>query len=117
MDNLFRLHRVPQEVVSDRDVCFTAYYWRDVSRILQTKLLMSTAFHPETDGLSENSNKMGVRFLRGFATHDHAYWDYYLPLAEYAYNSSVHHSTKQTPFELDLGYEPPLPLDLIVDHQ
>jgi hypothetical protein len=117
IDDIVRLHGVPQEVVSDRDVRFTADYWREVARILQTKLLMSTAFHPETDGLSENSNKTVVRYLRGFATHDQANWDNYLPLAEYAYNSSIHRSTKQTPFELDLGYNPPLPLDLIADLQ
>jgi transposase InsO family protein len=117
IDDIVRLHGVPQEVVSDRDVRFTADYWREVARILQTKLLMSTAFHPETDGLSENSNKTIVRYLRGFTTHDQANWDDYLPLAEYAYNSSVHRSTKQTPFELDLGYAPPLPLDLIADLQ
>jgi len=78
---------------------------------------MSTAFDPETDGLSVNSNKTVVRYLRGFATHDHANWDDYLPLAEYAYNSSVHRSTKMTPFELDLGYESPFPLHIIADLQ
>jgi len=69
------------------------------------------------DRLSENSNKMVVRHLGGFATHDQANWDDYLPLVEYAYNSSVHHSTKHTPFELDLGNDPHLPLDLIADLQ
>jgi len=117
IDDMVRLHGVSQEVVSDRDVLFTADYWREVARILQMKLLMSTAFHPEPDGLSENSNKTVVCYLCGFATHDQANWDDYLPLVEYAYNSSVHRSTKQTPFELDLGYEPPLPRDLIADHQ
>ena len=117
IDDIVRLHGVPEEVVLDHDVHFTADYWREVARILQTKLLMSTAFHPETDGLSENSNKTVVRYLHGFATHDQANWDDYLALAEYAYNSSVHHSMKQTPFELDLGYEPPLPLVLIADLQ
>jgi len=78
---------------------------------------MSMAFHSETDGLSENSNKTVVHYLRGFATYDQANWDNYLPLAEYANNSSVHRSTKLTPFELDPGYEPPFPLDLIADLQ
>jgi hypothetical protein len=117
IDDIVRLHGVPQEVVSGRDVCFTVEYWREVARILQTKLLMSTAFHPETDGLSENSNKTVVRYLRGFATHYQANSDDYLPLAEYAYNSSVHRSMKLMPVELDLGYEPPSPLDLIADLQ
>jgi hypothetical protein len=117
IDDIVRLHGVPQQVVSDRDVRFTADYCRDVARILQTKLLMSTVFHAETDGLSENSNKTVVRDLCGFTTHDHANWNDYLPLAESAFNSSVHRSTKLTPFELDLGYEPPLLLDFIADLQ
>jgi hypothetical protein len=78
---------------------------------------MSPAFHPGTDRPSENLNKMVVRYLRGYATHDQANWDDYLTVAEYAYNSSVHRSTKLTPFVPDLGYEPPLPLDLITDLQ
>jgi len=110
-DNIVLLHGVPQEVESDPDVCFTAVYWREVGRILQTKLLMSTAFHPETDGLSSHSNKMAVWYLCGFAPHHQAIGDDFLPLAEYAYNSLVHRSTKQTLFELNLGYEPLLPLD------
>jgi len=117
IDDIVRLDGVPQVVVSDRDAGFTADYWREVARILQTKLLMSTAFHSETDCLSENSYKTVVRYLRRFTTHYQANSDDYLPLAEYAYNSAVHRSTKQTPFELDLGYEPPLPLDLIADLQ
>jgi hypothetical protein len=84
IDNMIRLHRVPQDVVSDRDVSFTADYWRAVGRILRTKLPMSTAFHPERDGLSENSNKTVVHYLRSFTTHDHANWDDYLQLVEYA---------------------------------
>ena len=117
IDDIIRLHGVLQEVVYGCYVCFTADYWREVARILQTKLLMSMAFHPDMDGLSENSTKTVVPYLCGFATHDQANWDDYLPLAEYADNSSEHRSTKQTPFELDLGYEPPVPLDLIADLQ
>jgi len=115
--DIVRLHRVPQEVVSDRDVFFTADFGRQMARILQTKLLMTTVLHPETDGLSETSNKTDVQYLHGFARHDHANWDNYLPFAEYAYNFSVHCSMKQTPFELDFGYELPFPLNLIVDLQ
>jgi hypothetical protein len=72
IDNIVSLHGVPQEVVSDRDVRFTADYCREVARIRHTKQLMSTAFHPETDGLSENSNKKAVCDMRRFATHDQA---------------------------------------------
>jgi len=76
---LFRRYGAPQEVASDHNVRFTVDYGREVVRIPQTKLLMSRAFHPEMDGLYENSNKMVVRYLRGFATHDQANWDDSLP--------------------------------------
>jgi hypothetical protein len=86
-DNIVHLQGVPAEIASDRNVCFTADYWRDVATILLTTLLMSTVFHPETDSLSDNSNKTVVHYLCGFAIHDQANWDDYLPLAEYANNS------------------------------
>jgi hypothetical protein len=66
---------MPLEVVLDCDVRLTADYWREVARILLMKLLMSRAFHPATDGLSENLNKTDVCQLCGFATHDLADWD------------------------------------------
>jgi hypothetical protein len=87
IDDIVRLHRVLQEAVSDCNVRLTADYWREVARILQMTVLMSTAFHPETDGLSENSKKTVVCDLHVFTTHNQANWDDYLPLAEYAYNS------------------------------
>lgn len=58
---------------------------------------------------------MVVHCLVRVATNNQFTWDDSLPLAEYAYNSPVHHSTKQMPFQLELGYEPPLPLDIIAD--
>jgi hypothetical protein len=117
IDSIVRLQAVPQEVVSDQDVRCVADYWRAGARILRMKLLMAMAFHRETDGLSENSNKSVVCYLHGFATHDQANWDDHLQPVGYADNSSVHCSTKLTPFELHLGYDPPLRLDLIPDLQ
>jgi putative transposase len=117
MGDSVRLLGVPQEVVSDRDVRFTADYWREVARILHRKVLMSTALYPETDGVSETSNKRVVRYLHGLATYDQANWFDYLPLAEDSYYCSVPHSTRQTLFVLDLRYELHFPLDLIADLQ
>jgi hypothetical protein len=114
VDEIERLHGVPKAVVSDRDVRFKGY-WEEVTRIMGTSLLKSTAFHPQTDGLAENANKTVVTFLKGFATHRADEWDKLLPLAEFAYNASVHRSTGEVPFEADLGYIPRLPLDAVTD--
>jgi hypothetical protein len=112
IDNVIRLHGVPEEVVSDRDVRFQDF-WTEVTRRMGTKLLKSTAFHPQTDGLAENSNKTITEYLKAYATHSPDNWDEMLPLAEFAYNSSVHRSTKMTPFRLDLGYDPQIPLNAL----
>jgi hypothetical protein len=102
--NIVHLHSVPQEVISDCNVRFTADYWREVGRILPTKLVMSTALHPETDALSQNSHMMVVDYLRGFASHDLTNLDLYPLLAEYAANASMHHLTNQASFELNLSH-------------
>jgi hypothetical protein len=117
IDNIVRLHEVPQEVVSDHYVRSTADYWREVGSIQQMKMFMSTQLHPERGDFCENSNKTVVYYLCRFPTHGQANWDDYLPFAQYAYNSSVLSSTTQTPFEFDFRYELPLPLDCIEDLQ
>jgi hypothetical protein len=78
---------------------------------------MSTEFHPEKNGLCDNSNKTVVQYLRGFATWDQAKWNAYLPLAEHPYNSSVHRSKKHKPIHLAPGYEPPVSQRIIADLQ
>ena len=86
-----------------------------MTKRIGTSLLRSTAFHPQTDGQAENSNKTVTTFLTAFATHHTDEWDRLLPLAEFAYNASPHRTTKEVPFEADLGYISRLPLDAIVD--
>jgi hypothetical protein len=112
VDEVVRLHGMPSQIVSDRDVRFQDY-WMEVTRRLGSRLLKSTSFHLQTDGQAENANKTVERYLRAFSTHQIDDWDQLLPLAEFAYNLSIHRSTKMTPFEADLGYTPDLPLDSI----
>jgi hypothetical protein len=101
LEAIIQLHGVPREIVSNRDMCFTSDFWAEVSKRLQTKLLMSMVFHPQTDGLSEISNKQVTRYLQAFTTHHQDQWDTMLPPAEYAYNTSMHSCTDRSPFELD----------------
>jgi len=111
------LHRMPQELVVDHNVCYTWNCWREIANILQTNLFMATVFHQEMDDISGNSHKTVICYLWGFATHYQASWDNYHQLAISASISSVHCLMKQMPLELNLGYKPPLPLDLIADLQ
>ena len=55
IQGIVQLHGVPVSIVSDRDPSLTAHFWRSFQKALGTRLTMSTAFHPQTDGQSERT--------------------------------------------------------------
>ena len=111
MDTVFRLHGMPSEVISDRDPRFTAKFWQCVFQALGTRLRMSTADHPETDGQTERVNRVLEEILRGYA-HSFASWSEHLPMAEFAINNSVHASTSHTPFYVNGLRHPRVPASI-----
>ena len=69
-----------------------------------TKLLMSTSFHPQTDGHTERTNHSVGQILRSIISPDQQDWVPKLPLVEFALNSTLSSSTGFAPFELNYGY-------------
>jgi hypothetical protein len=69
-----RLHGLPDLIVSDRGAKFTSTMWRELHRVLGIKLLMSTAFHPQTDGAVEGANWMVTQILRAMVASDQHDW-------------------------------------------
>lgn len=112
--HVVRHHGMPSAIVSDRDTRFTAHFWQALMRALGTKLSMSTAFHPQTDGQTERTNRTLEQMLRGVVSADQADWDDHLPLVEFAYNNARQASTAMTPFFLNSGQHPNLPLGIAV---
>ena len=53
LKEVVRLQGIPESIVSDRDTKFTSIFWRELHRLMGSKLLMSTTFHPQTDGAME----------------------------------------------------------------
>ena len=64
MDNIFRLHGPPKTIISDRDPKFTSRFWQALFKMCGTKLTMSTAYHPQTDGQTERQNRTIEESLR-----------------------------------------------------
>ena len=109
---VIRLHGLPVSLVSDRDSKFTSRWWREVHRLLGVKLLMSTAFHPQTDGASERVIQSVTQILRTVVRADQKDWLYRLPMTEFAINSSINSSTGYAPFFLNGGHIPSMIRDL-----
>ena len=114
INNVFRYHGLPRIIISDRDPRTTSNFWRALFNILGTNLRVSTAFHPQTDGQTERANRTLEEMLRAFVNRRRDNWDKLLPLMEFAYNNSEQASTKQTPFYLNSGRHPLLPVNLDV---
>ena len=76
-------------------------YW-----LLGIELASSTAYHPQTDGQTEQVNQELEQFIWLFMNECQDNWNSLIPLAEFAYNNHVHSSTQQTPFFLDTGRHP-----------
>ena len=57
LKEVVRLHGIPDSIVSDRDTKFTSIFWKELHRLMGSMLLMSTVFHPQTDGATEQANR------------------------------------------------------------
>ena len=105
---IVRLHGLPDSIVSDRDSKFTSKWWKELHRILGAKLLMSTSFHPQTDGLTERINRSVAQIIRSMISADQTDWYDMLALAEFAINSAISSTTGYAPFELNYVRMPQL---------
>ena len=89
--------------MSDRDPRFQSRFWVSLSQALGTKLLPSTAAHPQTDGQSERTIQILEDMLRAFVLDFGGNWKKYLPLVEFAYNNSHQSTIGMPPFEALYG--------------
>ncbi|KAL6348124.1 hypothetical protein AAG906_039279 [Vitis piasezkii] len=105
LQEVIRLYGVPASIVSDRDVKFMSYFWKTLWERMGTKLLFSSAFHPQTDGQTEVTNRSLGNLLRCLAADHAASWDFVLPQAEFAFNNSINRSIGCTPFEVDRQFQ------------
>nr|GEZ20417.1 putative reverse transcriptase domain-containing protein [Tanacetum cinerariifolium] len=103
-------HGVPISIISDRDSKFTSRFWRSLQEALGTRLDMSTAYHPKTDGQSERTIQTLEDMLRACVIDFRGSWDRHFPLAKFSYNNSYHASIKAAPFEALYGQKCRLPV-------
>ena len=100
---IVRLHGVPVFIVSDRDLRFTAHFWKSFQKVMGTRLTKSTNFHRQTDGQSERTIQVLEDMLRACVLDHKGSWEEHLPLVEFAYNNSYQASIQMAPYETLFG--------------
>jgi len=104
-DNIWKLHGLPESIVSDRGPQFVAEFTKELNKMLGIETRLSTAFHPQMDGQMERMNQELEQYLRFFVDHRQKDWPECLAGAEFAVNNKVHTATKVSPFMANYGRE------------
>ncbi|KAG0159950.1 hypothetical protein PDIDSM_7477 [Penicillium digitatum] len=113
--HVWKLHGLPNTVVSDRGPQFVAQFWKHLTKRLRITNLLSTAYHPETDGQTERANAVLEQYLRAYVSYLQDDWSEWLPLAEFTANS--HYPREHPSFSVlrelwvppRIGFEPSQP--------
>ncbi|GJX92259.1 reverse transcriptase domain-containing protein, partial [Tanacetum coccineum] len=103
IDEIVARHGVPVSIISDRDGRFTSHFWQSVQKALGTRLDLSTAYHPQTDGQSECTIQTLEDMLRACVIDFGGSWDVHLSLDEFYYNNNYHLSIRCAPFKALYG--------------
>ncbi|KZV15938.1 hypothetical protein F511_08729 [Dorcoceras hygrometricum] len=103
IDHVVRLHGVPVSIVSDRDPRFTSRFWKSLQAAMGSRLAMSTAYHPQTDGQSERTIQILEDMLQAVVLDFSGGWQDSLSLVEFSYNNSYQVTIGMAPFEALYG--------------
>ena len=104
--HVFARFGLPRKIISDRDPRFASKFSRELCRILGIQQNISTAYHPRTDGQSERTNQWLEQYLRFWVNERQDDWARYLPIAEFAHNNWTNETTRESPFQILMGYHP-----------
>jgi hypothetical protein len=105
-NSVYKLHGLPDAIVTNRDKIFTSPLWKELFRLSDTQLLMSSSYHPKTDGQTECLNQCLETLLHCAVHSSPAKWYFWLPLVEYWYNTSFQSAIGLTLFEVLYGHSP-----------
>ena len=109
-----KLHGIPAVLYSDRGTQFTSNFWKSLWDLTGTQLKFSIAYHPQTQGVVERMNSVVGQMLRCIIHENRdSSWDSLLPTVEMTINSLPNSSTGYSPFFLNYGHHPVLPVELL----
>jgi len=105
-DNIFRLHGIPDSIVSYRGTQFASEFTRALTNLVGIQQKISAAFHPQTDGQTKRINAIVEQYLRGYCNYQQDNWSELLTMAEFSYNNTISATLHITPFQAMYGDNP-----------
>ena len=112
VDQIFARHGTPRTLLSDRGANFLSTLVLEVCKIINTKKINTTAYHPVTNGLEEKYNLFLAQSSSMYVASNKKDWDSFINLVLFAYRVSPNTTTGDSPFYLLYGCEPRLPIDV-----
>lgn len=103
MEQIYRLHGLPEDIISNRDLVFISKLWQELFAMLGVWLNTSTAYYPQRDGQTEVVNRCVETYLRCLYSDSQKDWMHYLGAVEQWYNTTFHSSIQYTLYEALYG--------------
>lgn len=112
VNNFICQFALPKQILTDQGTNFTSNLFKSMAKLFKLKHVQTTAYHPESNGALERTHHTLTQYLRHYINNQQSNWDEWIPMATFSFNTSVHSSTKFTPYELVFGFSPTLPTSI-----
>ena len=110
LNHIYPWYGLPRKIISDRDPRFTSHFRKALTKRLGIQQNLSTASHPQTDGLSKQKNQWVEQYLRLVTGGQPQDWPDWLAVATTVHNNQKNSTTGLLPNQILLGIEPTLHL-------
>lgn len=108
MNNVFRIHGFPQDIVSDWGPQFISRFWKEFCKLIGVTTSLTLGYHPEANGQTERLNQQLETGLLCLVAQNPASWSQHLTWVQYAHNSLPTSATGMSPFNCVFAYQPPV---------
>ena len=105
-NHIFKWFGLHEKVMSDHGPQFTSAFTRELAKLLQYNIALSSAYHPQTNGEMECYNQELETYLCIFCKGQPQKWLELLPMAKFIHNTAIYSVTSKFPFSLIMGYKP-----------
>ena len=111
-DNMWKLHGLPESIVSDRGLQFAVEMMKELNKMLGIEMKLSTSYYPQIDEQTERMNQELKQYLQFFIDYRQKDQPEWLVSAEFAINNKTHSTNKVSLFMANYGREMRIGVDL-----